>query len=150
MEIKLSVESVLDTIYASSAMAAVTADGDENSPATLLGPGHADALRRLVDLAFAKVLVSIAPVISRSAPLTQGDDYTVIVDDSRCCAGVSALTCHLESAVAYVTLSLVYSGHAGGSVSQSASAVAEGLLDDFKELATGNRRCPVSRRMSYY
>lgn len=150
MEIKLSVESVLDTIYASSAMAAVTGGGDEDSPAALLTPEHADALRRLVDAAFAGVVVGIAPVLSRATMLTQGDDYTVTVDDDRCCAGVTALTSHLESAVAYATLSLVYRGHADGSISRRAAAAADGLLDDFKELAAGNRRCPGRRRMVYY
>lgn len=150
MDITISVESVLDTIYASSAMAAVTERGDEDSPAALLTPEHADALRRLVDAAFASVLVAIATVISRASPLTQGDDYTVAVDDGRCCAGITALTDHLESAVAYTVIAMVYRGHADGTVSARAAAAAERLIGDFRELAAGNRRCPGRRRAYYY
>lgn len=149
MKITVSVDAVLDTVYAASAMSAVTAGGGVDAPAALLTRDHEEALRRLVESAYACVLVKIAPVLSRASPLTQGDDYTVELDDSRCCAGVTALAWHLESAVAYITLSLVFRGH-DTAVSRAAFAVAEGLLADFGELAAGNRRCPGRRHLSWY
>ena len=107
MTIALSVERVLDSIYAYSAIDYFTSGEDRPS---VLGRDNSGALKRMASNAAAHIIFRLTPPAVATSLLDEPDADIITVDFDADSPGMSNLRPALESAVAAAVMSVAWAG----------------------------------------
>lgn len=146
MTLSLSLKSILEYIYANSALTSILYPDDIKSVPALLHRDHAPALERIARNAFSQIAIALLPHLESTDIADGSSDIlsltfkpTSLADDTI----APVMLTHMESAMVYYILHLC---HIGGDHDRATAyeALAKETIDTISSLASGHSARPGS------